>query len=98
MDEHIDYYTNRAAKIGDFCLGFFGLGLLAFLGVAIAGASPGVWGGILVCFLILATGGVVFCFRQRRRYIAIGMISAIVVPALLVGTCSIFFFGSGGFH
>ena len=101
MDEHLDYYVNRATKIGDFCLGFFGLCLLAFVAVAIGSANPsaaGWWGGILTVFVIVAIGGAGSFFCRGRRYIAIGMISAIVVPALLVGTCSIFIFGSGGFH
>ena len=101
MDAHLDYYTNRASKIGDFCLGFFGLCLLAIVAVAIGSANPaaaGWWAGVLTVFLIVAMGGTACFFRNGRRYIAIGMISAVVVPALLVGTCSIFIFGAGGFH
>ena len=101
MDAHVDYYTNRATKIGDFCLGFFGLCLLAFVAVAVESANPGAagwWGGILTVFVIVATVGAGGFLCRGRRYIAIGMISAVVVPALLVGTCSIFFLGSGGMH
>lgn len=100
MDEQQDYYTNRGAKIADFCLGFFGLCLLAILGGVIGGTmNPGsqsMWVGILAGFLIITLGGILYFLQvKRRRYVAIGMISVIAVPALLAGTCALFFLGGG---
>jgi hypothetical protein len=104
MDERTDYYTDRASKVGDFCLGFFGVGL-ALVGVAVvvvpiamslASRHGEYVGGIssIVGFVLFLVG-IVEAFRKGRRYIAIGMLSLILVPVLLVGTCALVIMGAG---
>jgi hypothetical protein len=96
MEEREDYYRDQGKKVGDFCLGFFGACLVLIVAVAIAASAAGgnSWAVSLVGNLVLLIAGIVHFFRRGRRYIAIGMMSVVLVPALLAGTCAIIFLGS----
>jgi hypothetical protein len=93
MDKRIDYYTNPGKKIGDFFLGLFGALLVVIVAGAIAAAAPGS-GSIMISLIgnaILLLAGIVHFFRRGRRFIAIGMISILTIPVLLLGACAIMF-------
>lgn len=99
----LDYYTSRGRKIGDFCLGFFGVHVclammqmpVGFLMMAFersdAMGSGGLGGALMAVMGVLALmaviAAVVFFFRRGRRYIAIGIIVSASLPLLAAGAC-----------
>jgi hypothetical protein len=91
MDERSDYYTNPGKKIGDFFLGLFGALLVAVVAGAIGGAAPSALTISLIGNAILLLAAIVHFFRRGRRFIAIGMISILTIPVLLLGACAIMF-------
>lgn len=99
------YYTNSGRKVGDFCLGFFGIWIVmvgittvfSWLSSAFGGYNSlsslfgmfSIYG--LGLDLILAILGVTLSFRKGRRFIGIGIIASALVPLLLFGACLIIF-------
>ena len=79
------YYTSGGRKLVDFLVGFFGVTLVI---VAVAGALAAVSppGGILLG-VIADILGIVFAFAGGRRFIAVGMLCAWLVPLLAFGAC-----------
>jgi hypothetical protein len=107
-----DYYKTKRQKQSDFFTGFFTNMLVALIAGVICGIFWGlislieaktvtyVLDGIAIALVVAALA--IYEIRtikkhlKERRYIAIGMISALILPLLVVGTCSPFIFmGSG---
>ena len=87
-----DYYTvNPDRKVGDFCLGFFGMIVSSIL-LFMLGASSFFFGYLsyLLMFAVLILG-ITLPFTNGRRYIGIGVISSIIIPLLLFGACLLIF-------
>ena len=95
MDERNDYYLEPGKKIGDFFLGFFGALMVVVIAGVIGAAAPGSAAISVIGNLVLLIAGIVHFFRRGRRFIAIGMISIIIIPVLLFGACAILM---TGFH
>lgn len=98
-----EYYQNKEDKTADFIKGFFinvGIGAVAFclywIFYAIGLGSSNISKGIAISIVIILLAIIEFLLIKKhlktRRYIAIGMIVAIVVPLLVVGACSPLFF------
>ena len=102
MNDKPNYYGSTRMKVSDFLLGLFVPVLLLL--TAAAGDSllsnTDAWTRNVVANTLLVGGGlaflagVVYSFRVGRRYFAIGMLSIIVVPALIAGTCAVFVEGA----
>lgn len=90
-----DYYDTPAKKVGDFFVGFLGnlmLGVIffyvfSFLMQYFYNLFP-ILLGIVIVIEILP----LMYFFKTRRYIAIGMLSAIALPLLVFGFCTIMLF------
>lgn len=79
------YYTSGGRKLVDFLIGFFGVTLvIVAVASALAAISPP--GGLLLGVIadILC---IVFAFAGGRRFVAIGMLCAWLVPLLAFGAC-----------
>jgi hypothetical protein len=106
--ERSEYYLkNKSGKITDFLIGFFGViganillaifvPLLSMAGGAnnTVASALALGGGImgileLIAYVIL----IVVFFKRQRRFIAIGMLSTLLLPLLLLGACLIMVFG-----
>ena len=85
-----DRYSNNGNKIGDFMLGFFGI---ITLSVIIFFVLPGVAFllSFIVPFVLIGVILSVFFIPKSRRFIKIGIISALMMPvvffALAFGMC-----------
>ena len=106
-----DYYKTKRQKQSDFFTGFLTNMLVALIAGAICLAFLGlislidartvkyVLGGVALALVVAALA--IYEIRtikkhlKERRYIAIGMISALILPLLVVGTCSPFIFTGG---
>ena len=94
-------------KVGDFFLGFLGTfiidGLIIYLGslflqfiyqfdsiLNILAVTSS------VVLLILNILVIIYLFRNKKKFIAIGIISALVIPLLIFGTCTGIFLAVSG--
>ena len=91
------YYNHISIKIKDFCIGFFGfLGITIILylfgiqmeelwdrishtDIAFAIAFPAIYVSISINII-----GIIFFFVKKRRYISVGIISALLLFAITV--------------
>ena len=105
------YYTNNGRKVGDFCLGFFGIWIVIILITVISSwiissfsgysqiynlfAAFSIYGLLFDILLIIL--GITISFRKGRRYIGIGILASALVPLLVFGACLIIIMGVGGF-
>ncbi len=81
-----DYYTSKARKIYDFFLGFIGAPIIPAI---IAGNAGNFFGWILALGLMIA--GIALSFKFGRHYLAIGMLSILAAPLLVLGACLLAF-------
>ena len=79
------YYTHVGRKIGDFFIGF--VGITALVGAVAVYAVPRNIGTGIALGVALEAMGVVISFSIGRRFIAIGMLSALLIPVLALGAC-----------
>lgn len=95
-----EYYTNSGRKVGDFCLGFFGIWIVMIGISTILSWFSGLFGGFtsfvnifyipgLILDIVFVVFGITLSFRKGRRYIGIGIISSALVPLLVFGACLI---------
>jgi hypothetical protein len=61
----------------------------------------GAWAGsiillLTVILLVLYILAIIYAFKKNRRYIAIGLLSAFVIPFLIAGACFIVVLSGGG--
>ena len=102
-----DFYINNPGKaVGDFCLGFFGIWVVdTIVWFLLAGVfstlNAGILGNFFVSiFIILILPFIIFpiiFFNIGRRYVAIGILSSLVLPLIIFGACLIIISGLGGF-
>jgi hypothetical protein len=79
----------------DFLIGFFGtLVCVGIIGSIIFSSLLGISGipfpsyvSVLVVFLLFFIGAIIYFFKIGRKFIAIGIISALVIPLLIFGAC-----------
>ena len=81
-----DYYTHTGRKIFDFILGFIFAPIIPVV-IMINSRSSTSW----VFPLILMIAGIIVSFIFGRRFLAIGMISILAVPLLVLGACLLAF-------
>ncbi len=82
------YYKDRGTKIKDFFIGFLGYpALMTVLPAlsALRGDSGAVLGGLYT--VLVSVGFLVYSYQTGRKYIAIGLLSLIIVPLLIMGSC-----------
>lgn len=91
-----DYYTSTGRKIGDFCIGFFGIFIVASVLSTITMLVFFNAFIVSIILLFIVVFGVIFSFKKGRRYIGIGIIASTLVPLLFLGACMIMFAGGGG--
>lgn len=87
----INYYTASRMKVADFCLGFFGV-LLVLVVLFSLPSLPWLGGSDMISIISIVV--MLFCivqaFRKGRKFIAIGIISIILIPILVLGSCLVF--------
>jgi len=94
-----DYYTTTGKKVGDFGKGFFlniGIGIVASLLVSYLSiiTSISIIGTIIsILFFVMDVFLIIRFFKENRRYIAIGMLSSLIIPLLLFGACTLLLSG-----
>jgi hypothetical protein len=92
------YYTNAGRKVIDCVVGFFAPTALYMLLLplnmlaAISAVFSIVWLLLLFVAYILA---IVLCFVYGRRFFAIGLLVALLIPLLLFGACLLLLSGLG---
>lgn len=85
-----DYYTSIGKKIGDFLLGFFGV-IISYsfytfvLNFSYYSANM-IWIILFISIVVLVVLPVTF-FKMGRRFITIGIISTLLIPLLIFGSC-----------
>ena len=82
------YYTSGGRKVGDFCIGFFGLWFAFFLtGLILSFFSryAASFMALLIIFLFFIGTIIliIFAFAKGRKWIAIGILTNIVVSIIL---------------
>lgn len=91
-----DYYTSIWKKTGDFLLGFLGVIILFFLcTTAINLASPlfysaisdRVISGVILFLIVVILSLLIIFFKIGRRFIALGMMSVLLIPFFVFGSC-----------
>lgn len=96
-----DVYPDAARKIADFCLGFFGslamlvvlIGVMLFLSAVLGNGSH--WAPLVLLFVLGALWrGIIRPIRKKRRYFAIGVTAAGIVPLIVFGSCTLFLLGA----
>lgn len=82
------YYTTTGKRVGDFMLGFFGYIIinLILVFVFLPLLAGFYWGYSFFPIVINALLLVLF-FKIGRRFIAIGIISVILISILIFGSC-----------
>lgn len=105
-----DYYTSAGRKVGDFCIGFFGVWVLSyilsiiltllfyFLSLSNSGTGFAFSSMIVIAViaLLVAIIGIIVAFKKGRRYIGIGIIVSAIIPLLLLGACWLILAGISG--
>ncbi len=96
-----EVYENAAGKVADFCLGFFGSlagllvlgGAMILLSAVLGDRLP--WLSLALLFALAAAWrGVIRPIRKKRRYFAMGVTAAGIVPLLIFGSCTLFLLGA----
>lgn len=91
-----DYYKDSGSKIGDFFVGFIvnAVSLFVYVNLVLgissqSRESAGGWvaGGGAIIGLVVEVWTMASLFRTGRRFIAIGMLSALLPPLLALGAC-----------
>jgi hypothetical protein len=92
-----EYYDNNGKKATDFVIGFFGFPFAAGTLMQIATllfsllqkTGIAINAGIVAIsiYLILMVAAIVVAFKKKRRYIAIGIISNLLLVLLVFGAC-----------
>jgi hypothetical protein len=87
------YYKNTASKVTDFLMGFLGYPMIMFFAqmafgpeIPMRGSSLAGVGTALVS-LALTVFFVVFAYKRGRKFIAIGILSLVIVPLIAFGSC-----------
>ena len=91
-----NYYVSTGRKIGDFFIGLVGtLGLAWLLLMLGSRGHSGMAGTVWMLGGTVWIVGVIMMFAAERRFLAIGMLCALLIPLLAIGACfAIFASGS----
>ncbi|MFH1191977.1 MAG: hypothetical protein V1655_00715 [bacterium] len=88
-----DYHTSKDKKAKDFLIGFFGIIILLFLYSIVISFAPllfyfasMVWVIYFIPIAAIVAAPVIF-FKRGRRFIAVGIVSALLIPFLVFGSC-----------
>ena len=87
------YYKDTGSKVTDFFIGFLGYPIASLLVQLLMGARfPGMRGTATdwiasVLSLGLAIFCVVYAYKRGRKFIAIGILSLMIVPLIAFGGC-----------
>lgn len=85
----------KQSKVGDFFIGMFGVYILsALIGGALVGLKA--YAVASAAPAVLSIGLAIAAFARKRPYIALGIVSAWVIPILAFGACMLLF--SGSYH
>ena len=87
--EQPGYYTTTRSKVTDFLLGFFGFPmLLSFGGLMLIGVrNPNLGTYALVGAALVTLAVSSYAVQKGRKYIAIGVVSSVILPFLVLGSC-----------
>lgn len=98
-----NYYTTTGKKVGDFALGFLGTGFVAsFVSTFIssllffpATLKNSLFSSTIPILISIAVilSLIILSFKVGRKFIAIGIISLLLIPLLILGSCSLLLFG-----
>ena len=93
--EQTGYYKTTGSKVTDFLLGFFGFPvLLSWGGMMLSRLrDPNLGSYALTGAALLALGFCFYAVQKGRKYIAIGIVSSIIIPLLVVGGCMMVIYG-----
>ncbi len=89
-----DYYADAGSKVGDFCLGFFGTGVAVFVVAMLAGLLGPLGIVVGLAYQVAFIWGIAWGFKSGRRFVAIGILSTLILPLIVVGACFLFLFGA----
>jgi hypothetical protein len=81
------YQKGKYRKLGDFLIGFFGAIGLMMIPMFMQSSVPSISGVLLMLFFVALFPIGIFCSKNGRRFITIGMISISIIPLLLAGSC-----------
>lgn len=89
------YYKTTRSKVTDFLLGFFGFPvLLSWGGMMLSRVrDPNLGDYSMAGAALLALGSCFYAVQKGRKYIAIGIVSSIIIPLLIVGSCLLVLYG-----
>jgi hypothetical protein len=90
------YYKDTGSKVTDFLFGFFGYPIIMSLAQLAFGPRRPMWSGIqtwvtAVISLVLTITFVVFAYKRGRKFLAIGIISVLIIPLIAAGSCLLIF-------
>jgi hypothetical protein len=90
------YYKDTGSKVTDFLVGFLGYPIIILLAQLAFGPRVPMWGGTetlvtAVISLVLTIVFVVFAYKRGRKFIAIGIISLLIIPLIAAGSCLLIF-------
>lgn len=105
-----DYYITHGRKIGDFFIGFVGFYIcilvlspllsIIIIPIFLLSSFLGSYFSIFIIgllYLLIPLIGIIVANKYHRRYISIGIISAIIIPLLLFGACLVVLGGLSSF-
>ena len=87
------YYTATDRKVLDFFAGLAGCPLLLWAGVKLSGLQGSTGNTGVAVAILLVLGFLMFFLYRGRKYVAIGMLSAVLLPLIVVGGCMLVIYG-----
>lgn len=87
------YYKDTGSKVTDFLVGFLGYPIIVLLArFALTPRLPREYAGVIawvmgVVMMVLTIFLVVFAYKRGRKFIAIGILSLLIVPLIAAGSC-----------
>ena len=93
--EQPGYYKTTGRKVTDFLLGFLGYPVLISWGGLMLSRLryPNLGSYALAAAALLALGFCFYAVQMGRKYIAIGIVSSIIIPLLFIGGCMMVMYG-----
>ncbi len=87
------YYKDTGSKVTDFLVGFLGYPIIMLLAQMAFGPDIPMRGsslaglGTAIVSLAFTVFFVVFAYKRGRKFIAIGILSLLIVPLIAAGSC-----------
>lgn len=99
-----DIYTTTGKKVAHFFIGFLGITFLISIIVGLLSSLIAqifnlddlaiIWYMLSFTLILFITTPIYF-FKKNYRYIAIGILSSLIIPLIFAGACFIMFAGAG---